>query len=108
MSTLRTPEGSKKYHEYMDRRGENAGCALCEKEALKQFTHWKIVTNDFPYERIAQIHDMLIPLRHVTENALTAEELAEFNEIKRTHVAAEYEYLLEVTPKGLSIPGHFH
>lgn len=66
MSTLRTPEGTKKYHDYLDARGADVGCPLCRKSPLKQFMFWKIVANDFPYEKIAQTHDMLLPVRHTT------------------------------------------
>ena len=46
------------------------------------FGYWKIVTNAFPYDLIAGRHDMILPLRHVTENELTEEELVELKEIK--------------------------
>lgn len=83
---------------------------LCEKVALpgKQFEHWKIVVNDFPYDTIAARHDMIVPILHVVEPELTAEEWKELLRLKETILSDEYDYLLEATHKGKSIPAHFH
>lgn len=69
---------------------------------------WKIVKNDFPYDKVASRHDMLIPLRHCIESNLTSEELREFVQIKRD-ISDQYDMFLENTnEKTRSIPEHFH
>ena len=74
MPSLRTPEGKKKYQEYLKTEPSGHACSLCEKEAIKQFTYWKITENAFPYDLIAKTHHMATPLRHITEDELNAEE----------------------------------
>ncbi|MDB5189765.1 MAG: hypothetical protein JWN49_91 [Parcubacteria group bacterium] len=106
--TLRTPEAEQIYREYRASLHPDDPCALCNKApATKSFTHWKIAENSFPYDRIAQKHDMLMPIRHVTEAGLTDEEVRELSEIKNTSIE-EYNWILEPTHSNKSIPGHFH
>jgi hypothetical protein len=84
------------------------GCKLCEKPALKQFAHWKIVINDYPYDSIAEVHDMIVSLRHVREDGLSSEELSEYKRIKEEHLMGTYQYILEATHGSQSIPSHYH
>jgi hypothetical protein len=83
-------------------------CVLCEKEPVQFFEYWKIVTNDFPFDRVAARHDMLMPRRHTVEADLTPEEWREFQQLKGTVLSDEYDYLIEATHKTKSIPHHFH
>lgn len=85
----------------------DSGCALCAKTAIKTFTYWKLIPNEFPYDLIASTHEMLVPLRHSTEQDLNADELQEFQSIKATDLQT-YDYLVEATMKTKSIPQHFH
>lgn len=96
-----------KYRLAMEKEGDSKECALCVKPVLTAFTYWKIIPNDFPYDVIAERHDMLVPIRHVTELELTPEEREEFLAIKNSD-AQEYDYLIEGTYKIKSIPEHFH
>ncbi len=80
---------------------------MCGKIPIKEFNHWKIVNNRFPYDLIAKVHHILIPKRHVIEKELTEEEFKEFVYIKESYVSKEgYHWILEAT--GKSFPGHFH
>ena len=108
MPSLRTPEGKKKYQEYLKGELAEHACSLCEKEAVKCFSYWKITENSFPYDLIAKTHHMLIPLRHGREHELSTEELQELKEIKSNNINPEYDYIIEATPKNKSIPDHFH
>ena len=107
MSSLRTPETKLKYQEYLG-APVVGGCDLCRKPALQSFTYWKITENRFPYDLIAETHHMLLPIRHVTEEQFTPEEITELLMIKRSTVAEEYEWIIEASPKKKSIPSHFH
>jgi hypothetical protein len=106
--TLRTPEAEHLYRAYRASLDPDAPCALCTKApAIQSFRHWKIAENSFPYDRIAEKHDLLMPIRHVTEAELTNEEIQELSEIKNTAID-EYNWILEPTHNNKSIPGHFH
>lgn len=82
-------------------------CFLCDETPIKSFKYWKIIPNEFPYDLIAETHHMIIPLRHVDEAGLTAEELSEYKEIKAKKLH-EYAYIVETMNDKKSIPEHFH
>ncbi len=107
MALLRTSECEDKYQEYR-KNNSSVFCSLCTKESIKLFKFWKIIKNDFPYDRIAKIHNMIIPVRHVTEEELNQDEIKELKEIKSTTLNDEYEFIIEATNKVKSIPQHFH
>ncbi len=107
MKSLRTAEVREKYLEYL--KTNNGVCLLCEQDSIKDFVHWKLTINKFPYNEIAETHHLLIPRRHTTERDLTEEELHELREIKEDFVnTAGYDCILENTMRAESIPDHFH
>ncbi len=107
MTSLRTAQMTQKYRDRRASDKDNTECVLCAKVPLEIFLHWKVVENDFPYDRIAQTHHMILPLRHTREEEFTQEEREDFVVVKRDRLQ-EYDYILEGTQKTLSIPGHFH
>ena len=109
MGSFRTPEMEEEYAKHRAAGGLDGECRLCKHPALTRFRHWKITDNNFPYDRVAQIHNMLIPLRHVTEVDLTCEERDELLTIKHGSVIQNtYEFIVEPSRKKRSIPDHFH
>ena len=108
MPRLRTQECEERYKKLIVTGYLDSGCRLCEAPSLKDFERWKIIRNDFPYDLIAQVHDMIVPKRHVKESNLSEEEKKEYGEIKATYVENEYEFIMEPTLKLKSIPEHFH
>jgi hypothetical protein len=106
MSSLRTDPTEKKYEAFLAERGSQGACPLCIDPSEREFTHWKILKNNFPYDRIAAVHDLIVPIRHVPEQEITPEEWAEYQQIKKDVLKKSYEYILE--PVAHSIPGHFH
>ena len=108
MASLRTPEGTIEFNEHVKNRHKDEKCPLCEKESIKKFKYWRIVNNDFPYDMIAKIHHMIIPIRHVTFTVLSEAELKEIEEIKVSFINEDYDYIIEATQKNKSIPNHFH
>ncbi|KND50820.1 MAG: hypothetical protein AB202_00240 [Parcubacteria bacterium C7867-007] len=108
-NSLRTKEMVQSIRDYNAEHPEekNGECALCTKEAVETFSHWKITENKFPYDLVATTHHMIMPLRHATETELTMDEWKEYQEIKHSKLQ-EYDYLLEGTSKTKSIPAHFH
>lgn len=107
--SLRLPEVEEAYRARRKSLPVDAGCPLCSDEpAIHTFTHWRIVINAFPYGKIAEVHHMLIPIRHIDERGLTQEEKEELIEIKHTYIADTYQYVIKATKKFKSIPDHFH
>ena len=82
MGSLRTPEMDQKYRDFVAGGGLDHECRLCAPTPLKTFTYWKIIKNNFPYDRIARVHDMLVPIRHTREQELSDAELDELSQIK--------------------------
>lgn len=101
-------------HKYVLSRKKNrsVGCILCEikQAAIKKFEHWIILPNDFPYDKLAVGHDMLVSKRHVEfESDLSNSEKKELLEIKERYIPkANYDMYIENTPRLKSVKGHFH
>jgi hypothetical protein len=108
METFRTTQTQEAYDEYKVSCTRESVCWICEKSPLQTFSHWKIVENSFPYDRIAALHHMITPVRHVKEGELTTEELEEFAQIKSSVLNHNYEFLLWPTQKYQSVPSHYH
>lgn len=98
---------SEMYKAYRAGGALDGACVLCGESALETFSLWKVITNKFPYDMLAAVHTMLIPLRHTTEAGLTDAERAELVTIKASY-AQEYDYIIEATTRTKSIPQHFH
>ncbi|MDB5238598.1 MAG: hypothetical protein JWM46_868 [Candidatus Kaiserbacteria bacterium] len=107
MSGFRTPESQAEYERVLPEILSH-GCPLCTKQAVESFVHWKIVTDDFPYNKIAKLHHVLTPLRHVLERELNGEERQEYHDIKEEQLEGKYEYVIEPIGQHRSVPGHFH
>ena len=104
---FRTPELQKQYAE--DRKnGSLQTCPLCTVEPKKEWEHWKIIENKYPYDRITKVHDMLVSKRHVKEEDLTTEEKEEMFRIKKEYINPNYGYMFEPMIDNKSIPDHFH
>jgi diadenosine tetraphosphate (Ap4A) HIT family hydrolase len=86
-----------KYHAYKEKnRGEKPKCDFCIDEPSDKklsFKHWKILKNIFPYDRIAEEHDLLIPKRHFSEETeMTTEERKELIFLKTQALAKKKKY----------------
>ena len=109
MGTLRTPETEAKYDAVKASGVMQKTCALCDdRTTLKDFTYWRVVENAFPYDQVAKTHHMAVLKRHAPIEELTANEHAEWEDIKHGYVFATYEFIIEPVPKQRSIPAHAH
>lgn len=108
MGTLRTPETEEKYSRFREEGGLNDGCNLCKAPALETFTHWKVINNNFPYDKIASKHEMIIPIAHATLEEVGPEAWMELQEIKNGPISHKFDYLIESTTRKRTIPEHFH
>ncbi len=87
----------------------NGGCRLCEAEPLEEFAYWYLIPNNFPYDRVADVHHMIVPKRHTDGEDLSPDELAELDMLKKTVLNTRgYNYILQSLPNQMSIPTHLH
>ncbi len=108
MGELRSKEGQKAYDDYKASGALSAECVLCTKIPLRSFTHWVILENIFPYDKIAALHHMIVPKRHIIEPEFSKEELDELLQIKESYIHKNYDFVLEATYRKKSIPAHMH
>ncbi len=102
---LRTDEMEDKYRDYRAQM-KDVACFLCTAKPLKEFKYWKILLNNFPYDKIAETHHMIMPLRHVIDREITKEEWQELLDIRAGYIEENYDFILDAVTK--SIPLHFH
>lgn len=111
---LRSPEMEARYLEQRKLRTKHPELyppfSPTEKDALKVFDYWMIIPNDFPYDAVAEQHDMLFTRRPVVFDwdLLTPQELHELQDLKKSYIADTYDVLYENLPRGRTVPGHFH
>ncbi len=106
---LRSEEAAKKYEDEIKNHKSGDGCNLCnDKESIvKEYEHWVLMKNKFPYDRYFTKSDMLVLKRHVGEHDLNDSERTEFISIKK-ELSDSYDSIIEHLPKQKSIPDHFH
>lgn len=105
---MRRPETQSAYENLIKEGHLENGCPLCASESLKEFQFWRIISNDFPYDKIAVDHHMIIPKRHVADSDVSAEEWEEYEALKKSYINDAYEFIIESTLKKRSVPEHFH
>ncbi|MCD8528164.1 MAG: HIT domain-containing protein [Candidatus Pacebacteria bacterium] len=111
---LRTPETEARYFAQRKLRMEQPDryppFSPTLADALREFDHWFIVENDFPYDAIATTHHLIFTKRHIPFEwaLLNQAERDELEHLKKTVFATEYEVLYENLPKGQTVPTHFH
>ncbi len=108
MSRIFRTDETQAAYEAHNRLHHDGVCPLCTTQPLTGFTFWKIIPNDFPYDRVAKVHHMIVPLRHVVEDELSDNEREEFKKIKKEVLFVNYQHLIEGCESCKSIPGHFH
>lgn len=79
---------------------------------IKKFKYWKLVKNEYPYDRIATRHDMLIPLRDFSSfQEVNPKERAEFFKLwNQFSKKKTYDMLMVAFPFSQTYPSrlHFH
>lgn len=105
----RTEAMHEKYECEREQSVADDSCPMCSSPSVSEFTHWRIVTNIYPYDAVAAVHDMLVTKRHTpSERTLTPEEYAELVELKETALNEAYTFVAEALPYNKSVPGHYH
>lgn len=89
-------------------------CPFCDENKRKnlktEYKYWLILPNDYPYDLVFSVSDLLICKRHVqNEVDLTVEEMEELVSIKRQVKKGEYYSVIwENTHPRQTIPPHYH
>jgi len=100
------------HNKYEQERGaslDNDLCSFCTETPELKFDFWYIKPNKYPYDGVAQRHDLLMPYRHVGNfEDLNADELNELSSLKSSTLNEKYTFIVEAMNKNRSIPGHFH
>lgn len=109
LDVLRTDEVLEAYYKKRDALGDSFwDVDLSKFEPIKKWKYWVLVKNDFPYNRIAKQHDMLIPLRKFAlEQDMNLQEFWEYRDIKK-EISEEYNAFLENSTNNRSIAKLFH
>ncbi len=77
-------------------------------DIVKEYTHWFIRENKFPYDLIFSKHDMLVPRRVISSyEDMTPEELEEYIMIRK-EISGKYDGILENFTSAKSVQAHFH
>ncbi len=108
MGTLRTPETEAAYTAHKKAGGLTHGCVLCKSDSVKEFTSWRIIENQYPYDLVAKVHHMILPKRHVPLEEVSPEEWQEYQDIKASYIQDTYEFFIEPSTARRSIPEHWH
>lgn len=108
---LRTDET---WQKYQNEPKKNSGeCFMCDLDyvvIVKEFNHWVVIENNYPYDTVASTHHLLIPKRHFPfiDNA-TPDELDELYQLKHQFdKEAFYDCFIENFSVGKSQPQHIH
>lgn len=102
--SLRTTRDELYYNKVKQKRAPKT---LLEEDRIKEWQHWALIDNDFPYSAAFKIHHMLIPKRVVDEKNLTDDEHDEMHEIIN-ELSEVYDCILLNFKKKQSIRDHFH
>ena len=86
------------------------GTDLRELPFVKGWDLWVLVKNEFPYDRIAENHCLLVPKRRFTDDEeMSIEERHELFEIKREFSGDKsFDLMCESMAYDRSVPGMFH
>lgn len=94
---------------YQQAKRNSQTVPLAEEPSIKEWQHWRLIANRFPYDIAYKQHDMLLPIREVGAwHNLTADEQAEFWLIIDSYVEPQYDLWFVNTNKRRSILTHFH
>lgn len=118
MSALRTKEGNRKYAE-SKKNGQNQlsttddGRIIYDVDKfscyIKEYQYWHMVSNEFPYDRVAEDHDLLIPKRvFATSQEMNDQERDELEQIKH-ELQSQYHCVVEnLSAKSILDHHHIH
>lgn len=106
--TLRSEAVELKYAEHKKRQGNKYNMFNFPK--VKEYKFWIIVENEFPYDKVAEVHHLLIPKRKfANESEMKNEEYEELMAIKKeVSDLGVYSSISENLHKERTILDHYH
>jgi hypothetical protein len=104
--SLRSEQGEQ---HYIDIKKANKLIPLLDEPAIRQWNHWKLVVNSFPYDICFKEHDLLIPFSGAAiKESLSEVETIELNQIINEYAMDKYDMIFENTMKRRSVPNLYH
>lgn len=109
MKTYRKPKNQKIYEREMKRMKKEPGCRMCLKikTATRQIGPFFIASNDFKYDKISDINDILILKRH-RGNLSLLEWIKLRGIFKNLDAEGYYNHTMFNFSRRSSIPAHWH
>ncbi len=106
---VRSKKLTDKYKAYRVAIGDGLDDVLNSEAPLMEWKFWKLLTNKFPYDKIAISHDMIVPKRKFGSlKDASGDEIAELEDIK-IELADNYDCFLETSySRARSIKTHYH
>ena len=106
-SPLRSKETNDRYLDLI-KKGE-ALTTFKDIDAIEEWGYWKIVPDQFPYDRISKTHHLLVPKRiFASSKDMTAEERKEYESILETYAKENYDVYIKKLSDNKTVPGHYH
>lgn len=95
---------------YQDAKARGDVKPLELEDSIRQWEHWRLVNNRFPYDSIYKVHHMLLPKRAAVAHRwdLNTEEKTELEIILREFVYQDYDLWFENCPKRRSVLALYH
>ena len=91
------------------KKAGKAGRPFLEEPRLREWKHWAMIPNEFPYSAAFKVHHMLIPTRVVSQADLSAAEKKELQKITDLLTTeGVYDCMLTNFPRNQSNKNHFH
>lgn len=103
--SLRTLEDEAAYAR-AKKRG-HAKKPLHKEAPLKEWQHWLLIENEFPYTAVFKTSHMLVPRREISRKQISADEQKELDEII-DEVERKYDAMMINFPTKQSIKHHHH
>lgn len=106
---LRTPKAIKSYEKRLkDVKDGTYVFDLLKLKSLDSWMYWVLMENEFPYDKIASKHNLLIPKRFIADGKeLEEEELYELYQIK-DELGDDYDVYMESAKHNRTVENHFH
>lgn len=109
---LRSAQTYHRYHDNPKRKLDaSSSCFICTATPLiLNAKHWRLIHNDFPYDAVATLHLMLVPVRHIaTASELSTDEQAELQTIKALlDHEGNFDAVIENLARGRTYLPHYH
>lgn len=101
----RTEEIENKYLKYL-LNNPNIAVSFLEEQSIKEWKHWKIIKNKFPYD--VKTHHLLIP-KNISSNFnnISLLEEKEYHIIKE-EISSEYDTFIINTSRARTVPTWWH